>query len=772
MPDGLEDVLEQQLAALRCAVTEKHEGALQAFKEELQQLSSDNERLRLRLQGRAVQTDPGAIAACESFTSGAHVVTDKCQLTGLPQTPPCLSHVLFDEPPEPPSPQPQDHWPPDKNAPELQKLPELLQMQRLLEPQRVSEKELLQKPQQQLLRAVIQLQEKSVEQKGRRSRIRFNPHVEVVPIPEVLPDKIRVVWKWPTESDPDDHDEGFHDSQHSHTQSAQTPTHTTYSALDKLCKRFVFHPTTWRRVVWDVVAMLLIAVEVVVFPLSAFDSVLSDMDSAGFVSFDWFSACFWLVDIPSQFFAGYNTSEAKVEMRFSRTSKKYLKSWFLIDVIIVTFDFIALKGYYDSSLAGALRISKGARGLRILRALRLLRAVKLMSLLQYASDGVHSELGLVVFKILKLLASVCLASHFLGCGWYWVGSTDSSGRNWVTNASLEDAPSAYQYAISLHWSLSHFTPATTEIVPMSARERFYSIGVLLTGMIGFCACISTVTSALGRLYSYESSRLQDDHRLRMFLGENTISSAMSHRVWEYIRTKRRQHTRLHENEVSLLSELPRSLRNEMRREMCIPTLQHHPFFAGLERTDPHIVHRLCDSKGINFLPMPASEDVFIRGEKACCMYIVASGSFEYHLTRPISRRSLAGTGSSVMLHGGDWLSEGALWFESWVRFGWLRSAAAGDLLSVDAATFRRFALMSPSPYSGTMIYRVAWMARIKEDVRRSEDGVVRLFANRPSDLTGDKYVIEQLAREGFPELLPRIKLSTSNLSLLSGVSWH
>eukprot|EP00434_Breviolum_minutum_P042074 symbB.v1.2.037432.t1/scaffold5527.1/size26149/1 len=64
-------------------------------------------------------------------------------------------------------------------------------------------------------------------------------------------------------------------------------------------------------------------------------------------------------------------------------------------------------------------------------------------------------------------------------------------------------------------------------------------------------------------------------------------------------------------------------------------------------------------------------------------------------------------------------------------------------------------MKSPSPYLGSAIYKQAWVKRVKEDVRRNEDGVARL--NRPSDLAGDQKIIEAIATDAFPDLAKKFE---------------
>lgn len=595
-----------------------------------------------------------------------------------------------------------------------------------------------------------------------------DPEATVIEVPMVddVYRRLSVAWKWPVDSEHDEDEDSMTD---------QPKGPEERSGLDKDCSRFVLRPMGCRRLTWDISALIFITCDTLLFPLQAIQPIADSMDNtAGFLVWNWISLVFWSLDFPSQFFVGYIAAGGELEMRFALTSRRYLRTWCLFDFVIIAIDFVSVVGYIESDVAVVLRLQKGLRGLRILRAARLLRAAKLVSMLQRLTDIVNSDIGLFVLKIFKLILIVLLINHYLGCGWYWIGTLDSE-HGWIAVNGLDRQSNAYRYVTSLHWSLTHFTPASMDITPQSELERTYAVCLLFIGMISFCGCISTVTIALGHIRSFEAARHREEHQLRLFLGERSVSATMSSRVWEFIRHERKNRTPLQEKEVQMLAQLPRLLRSDLRLEMFGPVLQHHPMFRGLVTTDPHVLRRLCD-RGLSFQSFPTMEDVFGKGERGRHMFFVVSGQLEYHLRRPRSQRRSSTKPSTSWTSGlpverGDWVSEGALWFENWAHFGWLRTRTAAELVVVDAEVFRRFALLSPSPYSGSVIYRNALLHRMKEDARSNEDGITKVFNRRPSDLAGDRQVIEEIAREAFPELqLSRLTRTNSLQSLLSGAA--
>eukprot|EP00930_Biecheleria_cincta_P025666 TRINITY_DN18230_c0_g1_i3.p1 TRINITY_DN18230_c0_g1~~TRINITY_DN18230_c0_g1_i3.p1 ORF type:complete len:701 (+),score=107.39 TRINITY_DN18230_c0_g1_i3:91-2193(+) len=686
MASSFAAVLEEQLAVLRRSVSEEHERALAASK----------------ATAGALQQSAVAFLPKEGKTANARV----CSNSALPRRPlvPILPPAVFTDFTD------MLHEPPEIVSPRLEDRAHCSQPDEKIPSRRTSP--------------------------PRKTRVTFrDPEVATViqiPMVDNVYGRMSVAWKWPVESEHDEDEDCLTDNN-----QAKAPEER--SGLDKDCSRLVVWPLSWKRLTWDIGALVLITLDTVLLPLQAIEPLVDSMDETFFAVLNWVSLVFWSLDFPSQFFVGYIASDGKLEMNFARTSRRYLKTWCLFDIIIIVLDFISVVGYIDSDVAGVLRLQKGLRGLRILRAARLLRAAKVVSLLRRLSDMVNSEFGLFLLNTGKMILVVLFINHYLGCGWYWIGTLDYES-GWIALSSLERHSDVYRYITSLHWSLTQFTPSSMDVTPHNEIERTYAVCVVFIGMISFCACISTITISLGQIYSFEAARHREEHQLRLFLGERSVSATMSSRIWEFLRAQRKNRTPLQESEVQMLAQLPRLLRYDLRLEMFGPILQQHPMFRGLVTTDPHVLRRLCD-RGLNFQHYPTMEDVFSKGERGRHMFFVVHGQLEYHLRRPRSQRKsqhAATLASGHFVEHGDWLSEGALWFENWVHFGWLRTRTTAELLVVDAEAFRRFALVSPSPYSGSVIYRNALMARMKADARSNEDGITKVFNRRPSDLTGER----------------------------------
>ena len=66
--------------------------------------------------------------------------------------------------------------------------------------------------------------------------------------------------------------------------------------------------------------------------------------------------------------------------------------------------------------------------------------------------------------------------------------------------------------MSLHWSLTQFTPSTQNIAPQNAPERCFAIVVLLAGLMTLSSFVSGVTNAVQTLRKLTGGRCKEARR--------------------------------------------------------------------------------------------------------------------------------------------------------------------------------------------------------------------------------------------------------------------
>eukprot|EP00971_Amphidinium_carterae_P299650 5953686-Amphidinium_carterae.1 len=192
-------------------------------------------------------------------------------------------------------------------------------------------------------------------------------------------------------------------------------------------QRCVLSPSSRRRLFWDAMSVLVLAVDILLVPMTVF--ALSEdplMQLLGLTC-----TLFWTADIPISLVSGFHTEKGLIEMRPRKIWRHYLRTWMLFDVLVISVDWVMIildTGFGD--LVGVLRLGKVARVTRIFRLFRLLRMLKMPEKAEEISDSLHSESLYTTFGVIRSLAGIAVINHFIACGWYGIGTWGTPG--WVS----------------------------------------------------------------------------------------------------------------------------------------------------------------------------------------------------------------------------------------------------------------------------------------------------------------------------------------------------
>eukprot|EP00873_Tetraselmis_striata_P034516 jgi/Tetstr1/454780/TSEL_041663.t1 len=249
---------------------------------------------------------------------------------------------------------------------------------------------------------------------------------------------------------------------------------------------------------------------------------------------DTFIAVLFFVDMLLSFRTGYlPPGSGVIEFGEGKVAKKYLKSWFFIDLIAC----IPLE-----ALVAAASFAGDTKDLLILKMMRLPRLVRLSKLMK-ALDHMASA---NIFRILKLLVIYVTVAHWVACAFFFQArwqietlktsaTNDFTGDPWIRQQCLTMADWKTQYSMSLHWA---FTTMTTvgygDILPATNMDRLCTILVMLIGGL-LQAIIFGNVSVLVQNLDAGSSRLQGfldslteviaHHKLPEDLGARMLNSA-------------------------------------------------------------------------------------------------------------------------------------------------------------------------------------------------------------------------------------------------------
>mmetsp|Transcript_64381 Transcript_64381/g.209941 ORF Transcript_64381/g.209941 Transcript_64381/m.209941 type:complete len:787 (-) Transcript_64381:14-2374(-) len=454
-------------------------------------------------------------------------------------------------------------------------------------------------------------------------------------------------------------------------------------------------PTTKRYVTWAITGMLLLMWDVFVIPLSLFE--LGGFSNVLKVT-NPLAVAYWSVDLVLQFCAWIPAKDFRTavwEERVSKISARYLKTWFLPDLCIISIDYVFMlsEAGGGSKAQGTLRLTKIVRFLRIMRFLRLRKSREILELLVRRQNSEHVVVGI---QLAKSVALLLLMSHYVACGWYALALyNDQDSINWIAKNELDGTDTGYVYTISLHWVMTQFSPATNNIVPTNFRERAFALGVVVFALIVFSSFVSGLTNAVNQLRRINLDRTVEESLIQQYLKSKSISQSLSSDIKSFFRNSyEARKSRVREKDIPFFAEIPKALVVALHVEVYMPRLQTSALWI-FHTTDDSLLAKVAHHCMSEHSVLPG-QDVFDKLSKAKGVYCSLSGRLTYDMMydkfsqvagKSVSSSSSKGPrrdeDSATDIFPGEWMAEMALWVV-WDHQGQLIAKDMCELTKLDS----------------------------------------------------------------------------------------
>lgn len=478
------------------------------------------------------------------------------------------------------------------------------------------------------------------------------------------------------------------------------------------CARIILHPNSRKRIAWDLSELALVVYDAAMIPMGLF-SLPDDI----FLKFmEWFSRIFWTLDMGMSSLTAVILKDGNVNKNHKFILKRYLKTWFSLDMLIVGSDWM---GFLASS-GGVASLASASRAFRIIRIVRLVRLVKLAGVMEkgteklqsYKSAGDKLMFGIIIIKMLMV---VIFFSHFAACIWWGIGDSDRD-RTWVKTFKWNERPVGEQYLVSLHWSMSQLAGGMDEVTPQNGSERFFGVFVFLMGLFIMLVLIAIATSKLTQLAIIRGSMAQKVNNLKKYMQQNGISSNLALRVQRNVQFALSGD--LSPEAVELLPIVSRPLQVELHMEMYAPAVQTIPFFTLCGQECPQILKKICH-RAMSHTLLEKGYTVFVEGESATAMYIVVKGQLTYDhedMIRNVDEK--------------NWVAEPVLWTSWWHR-GILTAKNEVKLTALDSEEFHDIV----GPFNGTTSfnpknYAAEFVAHMNDCAEVNVDDLICLSKSR------------------------------------------
>lgn len=283
---------------------------------------------------------------------------------------------------------------------------------------------------------------------------------------------------------------------------------------------------------------------------------------------------------------------------------KYLKGWFLIDVVaIFPFDWAirvwaSLQVCEGVECTDAHNEARSARLVRLTKMSRMARITKLAkishlramtkTMVQFGKNLGVTQLGFEFWlRVTGLVLLLVACAHLIACLWLYVGISsvaeqDSEGKNWMLAeyGSLSNAVAVGErrYIDATYWVfVTVSSVGFGDILPFSTSEREFACAAIVAGTFLYAYIIGTFTnmiSNMGQDKSTFDAKMRSISELMKFLN---VPAALEYKVHSYYEYKFANNTMFTEG---IADELPSRLRADLILHRYQAVIDKVPFFHG------------------------------------------------------------------------------------------------------------------------------------------------------------------------------------------------
>ncbi|MEJ2588630.1 MAG: cyclic nucleotide-binding domain-containing protein [Deltaproteobacteria bacterium] len=319
---------------------------------------------------------------------------------------------------------------------------------------------------------------------------------------------------------------------------------------------------------------------------------------------------------------------------------RYLKSWFIID-LIPAIPFAPIFG------------------IPVLQALRILKLARVWQFLyQRRRRQIHHS---TLLRLATFSFWLVLTAHWLSCGWLWLHTPLGQGSHWD------------QYLKALYWCITTLTTVGYgDITPKTNLQMVYTMVVMVLGVGVYGYVIGNLANMLANIDMARAHYLANMQKLATFLKYRHIPPVLQRRIYDYY-SYLWEH-RMGYDESAILSGLPPSLQAEVSLLLKREFIEKVPFLKG---GSLELIRDISfQLRPVIFTP---GTYIFRAGEIGRHMYFISRGTVE--VISPDGKTILA------TLKDGDLFGEMALLF-SQPRSASVRAMDYCDLYTLDKDTFR------------------------------------------------------------------------------------
>lgn len=437
--------------------------------------------------------------------------------------------------------------------------------------------------------------------------------------------------------------------------------------------RYLIHPNSVGRHLWEVLSIFFIIGEALLIPLTV---GLGMELHEGWL---WTTTVFFSIDIVLSCFTGYYEHGVLV-MDQKRIIRRFVQSTFVVDFVsTVPWEHLGRVLGASSNEQGDLSLLRSARWLKLFRLFRLVRIVKLNKLMQHLEELIPGMTFMATASLLKTFCLFTLLCHWAACAWGFVGSPDRTnhssinapphdisvcepggscepgilGSPWLRRYGLDNPVHddvGTHYLTSLTFAIALITGGEWGMQPGWWAERVYTCIMMVVSFM-VCATILSQVVVFVDKFSRDHTAFKENLAIaKEYLVRRKVPRNLRMKVCRYLEFQFRSRME-HGDCVQFIEQLSPWLRLQVKDHLNREILERHPFFEDMQSS---AFKRVCS---IAHTVLYAPGDIVAqRGHAASCMFFVVAGKLKI-LNRDMS------DDKNEILEAPSWLGDQCLFQE-------------------------------------------------------------------------------------------------------------
>jgi hypothetical protein len=225
-----------------------------------------------------------------------------------------------------------------------------------------------------------------------------------------------------------------------------------------------------------------------------------------------------------------------------------------------------------------------------------------------------------LIRMCKLLISIALITHWVACGWLFIGSLESNFQeSWLIKESLESASIRAQYITCLYWAITTLTTVGYgDIAPSTEIERIFTLMVMFLGISMYAYTIGNVSSLISNLDAAKARYRQKLDQMKIYMRENKIPHKLQQKIGEYYQYIWIENRYLRDYDI--LEELPYPLKTKLALQLHKEVIEKVPIFKG---STPQFIEEIVMALKPEILP--PNEYIIREGNLGNEMYFLKRG---------------------------------------------------------------------------------------------------------------------------------------------------